>query len=65
MRVLERKALPEFKITCNHCFSKLAYTKADEKLQYDNYDGDLHDANYIVCPVCNQKIFTAYDGNRV
>ena len=64
MRVLDRKELKEFRVTCETCLSKLAYTKADEEVIYDNYNGELHDSNYVICPVCKQKVFTAYDGIR-
>lgn len=64
MRVIKQGEMLEFEITCDNCFSQLAYTKWDEMIKYDAYDGDLHDATFIICPVCGKKVFTTFDGTR-
>lgn len=56
MRVIKRVELPETEITCEHCKSILAYNSKD--IRNDMFDcmGELHDSQYIICPVCKYHI---------
>lgn len=65
MRIIYQMELPETKIKCDSCQSILAYTQADENNQIEEFCGELHDHDYIICPVCKNKIITRIDGEKV
>lgn len=64
MRVVEMGLIPEKETKCKHCNSVLAYTTSDVELHGYEYDGDIHFATSIVCPVCKNRLILTIDGEE-
>ena len=65
MKIIYQTKLPEIKIKCNSCQSIFAYIQTDENNQIKEFCGELHDLDYIVCPVCKNKIIIRIDGKKI
>ena len=44
-------------IECPNCGSILGYNEYDIYNGYDELFGELHDYEYLRCPVCKEKVF--------